>query len=390
MLPAWTRFSLIWQEKQQEQEINMKQFLVFIKKEWLHIWRDKRTLFILFGMPITQIILFGFALSNEVKNSKIAILNPSKDALSAQITEKINASRYFDLVKEIKTNSEIDLVLKSGEVNSVLVFPNNFEKDFNHNGFNKVQFIADASEPNTATTLKNYMSNILMDFQKTKNPNVVNPLQIKTEIRMLYNPQLKGAYNFVPGVMAMILLLVCTMMTSISIVKEKELGTMEVMLVSPLKPFMVIVAKAVPYFFLSMVNVVSILLLSVYALELPIKGSLVLLMAESMLFTITALSLGLLISTITGSQQVAMLISLVGMFLPTLMFSGFMFPIENMPLPLRTISNIVPAKWYFIIVKNVMLKGLGISGVLKETLILMGMTVFLLVLSVKKYKIRLA
>jgi ABC-2 type transport system permease protein len=390
MLPAWTRFSLIWQEKQQEQEINMKQFLVFIKKEWLHIWRDKRTLFILFGMPITQIILFGFALSNEVKNSKIAILNPSKDALSAQITEKINASRYFDLVKEIKTNSEIDLVLKSGEVNSVLVFPNNFEKDFNHNGFNKVQFIADASEPNTATTLKNYMSSILMDFQKTKNPNAVNPLQIKTEIRMLYNPQLKGAYNFVPGVMAMILLLVCTMMTSISIVKEKELGTMEVMLVSPLKPFMVIVAKAVPYFFLSMVNVVSILLLSVYALELPIKGSLVLLMAESMLFTITALSLGLLISTITGSQQVAMLISLVGMFLPTLMFSGFMFPIENMPLPLRTISNIVPAKWYFIIVKNVMLKGLGISGVLKETLILMGMTVFLLVLSVKKYKIRLA
>ena len=368
----------------------MKQFLVFIKKEWLHIWRDKRTLFILFGMPITQIILFGFALSNEVKNSKIAILNPSKDALSAQITEKINASRYFDLVKEIKTNSEIDLVLKSGEVNSVLVFPNNFEKDFNHNGFNKVQFIADASEPNTATTLKNYMSNILMDFQKTKNPNAVNPLQIKTEIRMLYNPQLKGAYNFVPGVMAMILLLVCTMMTSISIVKEKELGTMEVMLVSPLKPFMVIVAKAVPYFFLSMVNVVSILLLSVYALELPIKGSLVLLMAESMLFTITALSLGLLISTITGSQPVAMLISLVGMFLPTLMFSGFMFPIENMPLPLRTISNIVPAKWYFIIVKNVMLKGLGISGVLKETLILMGMTVFLLVLSVKKYKIRLA
>ncbi len=384
------RFSLIWQEKQLEQEINMKQFLVFIKKEWLHIWRDKRTLFILFGMPITQIILFGFALSNEVKNSKIAILNPSKDALSAQITEKINASRYFDLVKEIKTNSEIDLVLKSGEVNSVLVFPHNFEKDFNHNGFNKVQFIADASEPNTATTLKNYMSNILLDFQKTKNPNSVNPLQIKTEIRMLYNPQLKGAYNFVPGVMAMILLLVCTMMTSISIVKEKELGTMEVMLVSPLKPFMVIVAKAVPYFFLSMVNVVSILLLSVYTLELPIKGSLVLLMLESMLFTITALSLGLLISTITGSQQVAMLISLVGMFLPTLMFSGFMFPIENMPLPLRTISNIVPAKWYFIIVKNVMLKGLGISGVLKETLILIGMTVFLLILSVKKYKIRLA
>jgi ABC-2 type transport system permease protein len=368
----------------------MKQFLIFIKKEWLHIWRDKRTLFILFGMPITQIILFGFALSNEVKNSKIAILNPSKDKSSLQIVEKINSSKYFDLVKEINSPLEIDGILKSGEVNSVLIFPPNFETEYNHTGFSKVQFIADASEPNTATTLKNYMQNILMEYQKSKNPTQVLPLQIKTEIRMLYNPQLKGAYNFVPGVMAMILLLVCTMMTSISIVKEKELGTMEVMLVSPLKPFMVIVAKAVPYFFLSMVNVVSILLLSVYALDLPIKGSLFLLIGESMLFTITALSLGLLISTITGSQQVAMLISLVGMFLPTLMFSGFMFPIENMPLPLRTISNLVPAKWYFIIVKNVMIKGLGIGGVLKETFILVGMTTFLLILSVKKYKIRLA
>ncbi len=373
-----------------EKEINMKQFLVFIKKEWLHIWRDKRTLFILFGMPITQIILFGFALSNEVKNSKIAILNLEPGINSSRITEKINSSKYFDLVKEIQHPSQIDEVLKAGEVNSVLVFPKNFEKDYANNGVSKLQFIADASEPNTATTLKNYMQNILMDYHQSLNKEQSLPLQITPEIRMLYNPQLKGAYNFVPGVMAMILLLVCTMMTSISIVREKELGTMEVMLVSPLKPLMVIVAKAVPYFFLSMVNVVSILLLSVFALELPIKGSLFLLMTESMLFTVTALSLGLLISTITASQQVAMLISLVGMFLPTLMFSGFMFPIENMPLPLRTISNIVPAKWYFIIVKNVMLKGLGIGGVLKETIILIGMTLFLMILSVKKYKIRLA
>lgn len=341
-------------------------------------------------MPITQIILFGFALSNEVKNSKIAILNAEPGMNSSRIIEKINSSKYFDLVKEIQHPSQIDEVLKAGEVNSVLVFPKNFERDYALNGVSKLQFIADASEPNTATTLKNYMQNILMDYHKSLNPEQALPLQITPEIRMLYNPQLKGAYNFVPGVMAMILLLVCTMMTSISIVKEKELGTMEVMLVSPLKPLMVIVAKAVPYFFLSMVNVVSILLLSVFALELPIKGSLFLLMTESMLFTVTALSLGLLISTITSSQQVAMLISLVGMFLPTLMFSGFMFPIENMPLPLRTISNIVPAKWYFIIVKNVMLKGLGIGGVLKETMILLGMTIFLMVLSVKKYKIRLA
>jgi ABC-2 type transport system permease protein len=207
---------------------------------------------------------------------------------------------------------------------------------------------------------------------------------------MLYNPQLKGAYNFVPGVMAMILMLVCTLMTSIAIVREKERGTMEVLLASPLKPILVILAKALPYLALSMVNIASILLLSVYVLELPIAGSLVLLVGESILFTVTALSLGLLVSSITASQQVAMLISLMGMFLPTLMFSGFMFPIENMPPPLQVISNLVPAKWYFFIVKAVMIKGLGIASIWKETLILSGMTLFFLGLSLKKFKIRLA
>jgi ABC-2 type transport system permease protein len=207
---------------------------------------------------------------------------------------------------------------------------------------------------------------------------------------MLYNPQLKGAYNFVPGVMAMILLLVCTLMTSIAIVREKERGTMEILLASPLRPIVVILAKAVPYLVLSMINIASILLLSVFVLELPIEGSLPLLIGESILFTITSLSLGLLISSITSSQQVAMMISLVGMFLPTLMFSGFMFPIESMPIPLQVVSNIVPAKWYFYIVKAVMIKGLGIEAIWKETLILSGMTVFLLGLSIKKYKIRLA
>jgi ABC-2 type transport system permease protein len=207
---------------------------------------------------------------------------------------------------------------------------------------------------------------------------------------MLYNPELKGAYNFVPGVMAMVLLLVCTMMTAITIVKEKEMGTMEVMLVSPMKPLMVVIAKAIPYLMLSTINIASILLLSVFALGVPVNGSLVLLAGESILFTLVSLSLGLLISSSTESQQTAMFISLVALFLPTIMLSGFMFPVENMPLPLQIVSNIVPAKWYFIIVKSVMIKGTGLQTIWKETLILAGMMLFFLGLAIKNFKIRLA
>ena len=368
----------------------MKQFIAFVKKEFYHIWRDKQTLLILFGMPIAQIMIFGFALTNEVKNAKIAVLDPSKDIASTTLTQRIDASRYFDIMKNLQTQAEIENAFREGKIKLAIIFPQRFREDLLQSNSTTIQFIADASDPNTATTLTSYANAIVQDYQQELEGKSKLPFTIQTDMRMLYNPQLKGAYNFVPGVMAMILLLVCTLMTSIAIVREKERGTMEILLASPLKPILVIVAKAVPYLVLSMVNIASILLLSVFVLELPIVGSLPLLIGESILFTITSLTLGLLISSITASQQVAMLISLVGMFLPTLMFSGFMFPIENMPIPLQVISNAVPAKWYFYIVKAVMIKGLGIGAILKETLILAGMTVFLLGLSIKKYKIRLA
>jgi ABC-2 type transport system permease protein len=368
---------------------HIKPFFAFIRKEFYHIWRDKQTLLILFGMPIVQIIIFGFALTNEVKNSRIAVLDPSKDAATQQITTRLEASQYFDIQEELVTGSSIDRAFKEGKIKMALVFPLNFRNTLVQTGHADLQIITDASDPNIASTVANYASAIIQDYQKEQWGLNKVPYRINTTMRMLYNPQLKGAYNFVPGVMAMILLLVCTMMTSIAIVREKERGTMEILLASPLKPTMVIIAKAVPYLVLSFVNIVSILLLSVFVLDLPIAGSLPLLLAESVLFTITALALGLLISSITNSQLVAMLISLVGMFLPTLMFSGFMFPVENMPIPLQVISNIVPAKWYFYIVKEVMIKGLGFTAIWKETLILVGMTIFLLALSIRKFKIRL-
>jgi ABC-2 type transport system permease protein len=368
----------------------MKQFFAFVKKEFYHIWRDKRTMFILLGMPVVQIIIFGFALTNEVKNAKIAILDNSKDATTSSLSAQLNASHYFDIEKNLVTYSQVEEEFKKGGIKLAIVFPQHFGEDLQHFNKAQVQLIADAADPNTASQLTNYAAAIINDFQNRITNERKLPYTINTETRMLYNPQLKGAFNFVPGVMAMVLLLVCTMMTAITIVKEKEMGTMEIMLVSPMRPQLVVLAKAVPYLLLSLINITSILLLSVFALGVPINGSLALLSFESILFTLVSLSLGLLISSGAESQQTAMFASLIGLFLPTIMLSGFMFPVENMPLPLRLVSNIVPAKWYYSIVKSVMIKGLDISGVWKETLILAGMVIFFLTMAIKRFKIRLA
>lgn len=347
-------------------------------------------MFILLGMPMVQIIIFGFALTNEVKNTSIVIINQSQGVAANKLVEKIESSQYFELYKQSTDALEIDKLFKKGVVKVALVIPNDFDLSTVNQNKGQLQIIADATDPNVATALTNYLSAIAMDYQKDMNPIQKMPFNIDVETRMMYNPQLKGAYNFVPGVMAMVLLLVCTMMTALTVVREKELGNMEVLLASPINPLKIIIAKAVPYLLLSIINITSILLLSYFVLDVPINGSLVLLYAESILFILVSLGLGLLISAGTDSQQSAMFISLVAMFLPTVMFSGFIFPIENMPLPLRVISNFIPAKWFFIIVKSVMIKGVGIKLVWKETLILSGMMLFFFGMAIKKFKIRLA
>ena len=367
----------------------MKQFLIFVRKEWYHIWRDKRTLFILIGMPVIQIILYGFALTNEVKNSRIAVLDEARDPASIALIQQIDASRYFDVVRVVHTGEDIQAVFREGKIRMAVIFPQGFRNELMHTNHAQIQLVADASDPNTANTLTNYASAIISDYQMSLNQGQDLPYKINTQIRMLYNPELKGAYNFVPGVMALVLMLVCAMMTSISIVKEKEMGTMEVILISPLKPFRIVLAKTVPYLLISLVNIISILLLSVFALDVPIVGNLWLLMGESMLFTGTSLALGLLISNTARTQQTAMFTSMMSLFLPTLLFSGFLFPVENMPVALQVISNVVPAKWYFIIVKSVMIKGLGLETVWKETLVLVVMTLLLLGISIRNFKIRL-
>lgn len=381
---------LNWQEEQTEKQINMRQFLTFVRKEFYHVFRDPKTMLLLFGMPIAQIILFGFALTNEIKNSNIVVCDYSNDIATHRIIDKLKFSKNFDIQKKILSHREIEDAFKTGTIKLAIVFPNNFNDDLHHLNKAQVQIIADASDPNTASTLTAYASNIIMDYQRELLSINSIPLQIKTDVRMIYNPELKGVFNFVPGVMALVLLLVCVLMTSVSIVREKEMGTMEILLVSPFNPILVILSKAVPYFFLSLVNLTIILILSTTLMGMPINGSIPLLYFESSLLILCALSLGLLISNITDSQQAAMLISLMGMLLPTMMFTGFMFPLENMPMPLQIIANAIPSKWYYITVKSIMIKGLGISAIWKETLILAGMTLFLLAVSIKKFKIRLA
>ena len=368
----------------------MKQFFAFVQKEFYHVFRDRKTLLMLFGLPIAQILLFGFALTNEIKNTRIVVCDYSHDESTRAIIEKIEATEQFIVDKILLSHDEIEEVFKKGKVKMVVVFPSNFRSTLFHENTAHIQLIADASDPNTATTLSNYLTTIIADYQQSLFPVHAIPLQVNPEIRMLYNPELKGSTNFVPGVMALVLMLVCVLMTSVSIVREKETGTMEVLLVSPFSPFMVIVSKAIPYLVLSMVNLGVILLLSVFLMGMTINGSLALLLAVSTLFIITALSLGLLVSNLTNSQQAAMLISLIGMLLPTIMFTGFMFPIENMPLVLQYITHIIPAKWYYIIIKDVMIKGLGMAAIWPETLILIGMTLLLFVVNMRKFKIRLA
>lgn len=367
----------------------MKQLLVFIRKEFYHVFRDRRTLLIMFGLPVVQIILFGFAMTSEVKNADILISDQAGGVHSAQIVAKIKASSYFTVSEPALGYDEMQAAFTDGTVKCALVFPPGFGSDLLNGNGASVQIIADGTDPNTAKTIVNYLTAIIKDYEQQIAPGAGPVYRIIPETRMLYNEEGSGSLIFVPGVMALILMLVCTALTSVSIVREKELGTMEVLLVSPFKPVMVLASKAIPYLVLSLANFTLIVLLAVYALDVEIKGSILLLFLVSTLFIITCLSFGLLISNTTNSQQTALLISMMGMMIPTMVFTGFMFPLENMPWIFRAISNVVPSRWYFIIIKAVMLKGLGFAFIWKETLVLVLMTLAALGIALKNFKIRL-
>ncbi len=364
-------------------------FFAFVRKEGKHVLRDRRSLLILLGLPVVMMTLFGFALSNEVKNSNFIVVDRVPDAESIALTARLDESRYFTFVGKVRDEAEIQSYFRRGAARLALVFPAGFDHEMRHLGHSQLRLIADDSDPNTANTVSSYASVIIAQYQAELASGPPGSGGISVEARMLYNPQLKSSYMFVPGVMTLIIMLLGAMMTSVSIVREKERGTMEVLLVSPMNPLMVITGKAVPYMLLCLVDVLIILLLSYGVLDMPGGANIPLLIAESTLFILTTLALGLVISNAVQQQQTAMFVSLVGLLMPSLVFSGFMFPIENMPLPLQVISHVVPTRWFYQIASSIMIKHLGFAAVIKPTLVLVGMTLALLMVSWRTFKQRL-
>ena len=366
----------------------MREFIAFVIKEFHHIFRDRRTLLVLFGMPLAQLILFGYAITTEVKNASMMVWNQSPGQFSNTLIDKMVSSEFFSLTENVHNHDEMLDVFRRSKAHIAIVIPPDFETDF-YRGKATIQIIADGADPNLATILAASAKGIIMTWMKGKILNPVKVETIDTSLRWHYNPDLKSVLMFVPGVITIILMLVSTTLSSISITREKELGTIEILYVSPLKPATIIIGKLTPFVILSILNASFILLMAFVIFGVPVNGSIALLFVESLLFIITALSLGVLISTVAKTQQTALMLSLFSMMLPTILLSGFIFPISSMPVPLQLISNVIPARWFLTIIKSIMLKGLGIEYIWKETAILIAMMVILIGLSIKKYKIRL-
>ena len=348
----------------------MKQFVSFVIKEARHILRDKRTMLILFGMPIVLMLLFGFAITNDVKNVRTVVVTSQMDHRTQQAEERLAASEYFTMTATVPTPKDAEMLIRSQKADLAIVF----SKD------HAIQFIVDGSDPNMAQQWTAYAQQTIA---------VANSTLSALHSQLLYNPRTKSAYNFVPAIMGMLLLLICAMMTSVSIVREKERGTMEVLLVSPVRPLMIIVAKVVPYLLLALVILAVILLMSATVLDVPSQGALGWILMVSLIYILLALSLGLLISNIAQTQFVALLVSAMVLLLPTVMLSGMLFPVESMPTVLQWVSAVIPPRYYIQAMRKLMIMGVGIQEVWREVLVLIGMTALLLTISLKKFKTRL-
>ncbi len=351
----------------------MKQFISFVIKETRHILRDKRTMLILFGMPVVMMLIFGFAITTDVKNVRTVVVTSQMDLQTQRAVERISQSEYFTITQTVNTPKDAELLIRNQKADMAVVFAPDFASK--HRG---IQIIVDGADPNMAQQWTNYATNVITNMPG----GVVNA-------KLLYNPQMRSAYNFVPAILGMLLMLVCAMMTSISIVREKERGTMELLLVSPLRPLMIMIAKVVPYLVLAFAILTTILLMARYVLDVPLAGSIVWIYVISTIYIILALSLGLLISTIATTQLMALLLSAMVLLMPIVMLSGMLFPVESMPEVLQWIAALVPPKYYIQAMRKLMIMGVDISNVVREISILSAMALFLLIVALAKFKKRL-
>lgn len=375
------RFLLSWRDNPTDKVFSMKEFWSFIIKETQHIMRDRRTMMILFGMPIILMLIFGFAISTDVRNVRTVVVMSQIDHQTQRMINALDESEYFNVLYKVHTPAEAEQLIRNQKADMGIVFSTDFASK--HGG---VQLITDGTDPNMAQQYNNYASQImgtqLMNVMQRKAPNAI-------ALKMLYNPQMKSSYNFVPGIMGILLMLICAMMTSISIVREKERGTMEVLLVSPVRPFLIILAKAVPYLVLAFVVLLAILLMSRYVLFVPIAGSLWLILLVSTIYIFMALSLGLLISTIAKTQMAALLMSAVMLLMPCTMLSGMMFPIESMPHVLQWVAALIPPRYYISAMRKLLIMGVSFRYVLSEVVTLLGMTTLFLTVALLKFNKRL-
>ncbi len=367
----------------------MKKLFPFIKKEFLHVLRDTWTMMIILVLPVVMMLLFGYAVTNEIRDTNIGVLDLSKDNISASIIERVQQSEYFTLKHNYNSYHEIEPSFRKSEVGLVVVFDEDFSNNLLHKGKAELQIVADATDPNTAKTLVNYISSIAAQSLMELNKNNPKPMQITPELKLLYNPLMKSSYNFVPAVMGFIVVLICTMMTSITIVREKERGTIEMLLVSPTKPIMIIISKLSPFFVVSIINIITIFLVSYFIMNVPVLGNIFVIGGVSLIFLLVALSLGLLFSTIAHSQIEALLYSGLIFLMPTTLLSGMLFPIESMPLFLQAIAQAMPAKWFIDAMRKLMIMGVDAKYVLKEVLVLTFMAITFMTISLKLFKKRL-
>ena len=375
------RFLLSWRDNPTGKVFSMKEFWSFIIKETQHIMRDRRTMMILFGMPIILMLIFGFAISTDVRNVRTVVIMSQIDHQTQRMINALDESEYFNVLYKVHTPAEAEQLIRNQKADMGIVFSTDFASK--HGG---VQLITDGTDPNMAQQYNNYASQIM-------GTQLMNVMQKKASsaiaLKMLYNPQMKSSYNFVPGIMGILLMLICAMMTSISIVREKERGTMEVLLVSPVRPFLIILAKAVPYLVLAFVVLLAILLMSRFVLFVPIAGSLWLILLVSTIYIFMALSLGLLISTIAKTQMAALLMSAVMLLMPCTMLSGMMFPIESMPHVLQWVAALIPPRYYISAMRKLLIMGVSFRYVLPEVITLLGMTALFLTVALLKFNKRL-
>ena len=366
------------------------QFLAFTRKEFFHILRDRKTLLVLVVLPISQLLIFGFALNSSLTEMPTAVLDMSNDRMSRQIVSEIDASSTFKIVEYVSSMQEVDELFKSGKLSLVLVFMPGFEREIKRTGKGNMQVIMDASLQINASTLESYILATLLTYQQKINAGRELPIQIIPEVKMRYNPRLNSAFHFVPGVIGIVLMLVCSMMASLAIVKVKEPGTMEVLLVSPVRPPVIILAKLMPYLLIGMINIVVILLISVFVLKVPVAGNIFLLFFVGTIFTLSSLALGIMVSVLTKTQRSAIIISIAGLMLPAITLSGFIFPLDSLSMGMKVIVHAMPVTLFISSARNIMIKGLGMEAVYPELCGLVVITVVLIAISIKCFKNRLS